>query len=144
METKICSKCGIKKLVSEFSDDKSRKDGLSYVCKLCKRADYSKYYLCNKEKVNDTHKNYQIKNKDAVSKYKKEYYSINKEKIKRYRLKIKEKILEHNKNYIKNISDSYARAIVKKQTSCTNPHPELIKLKRVQIQIKRFLKENSV
>lgn len=35
---KICTACKIEKPETEFSKDKSRKDGLSYLCFVCKRA----------------------------------------------------------------------------------------------------------
>lgn len=36
MQTKICTKCGEEKILSEFGKDKHSKDGLSYKCKDCK------------------------------------------------------------------------------------------------------------
>jgi hypothetical protein len=59
MKTKICSKCGIEKELSEFGKDKHNIDGLSYKCKECKneyqntpsakeyrKKYYKKYLLC--------------------------------------------------------------------------------------------------
>jgi len=63
---KICSKCKIEKLKSEFFVDSSRKDKLNYSCKLCVSS-------CNKarEKI----KNYSQKRKEWKKKNW-EYYSI--------------------------------------------------------------------
>ena len=35
MKTKTCPKCKTEKLVSEFGKDKSTKDGMYYICKIC-------------------------------------------------------------------------------------------------------------
>ena len=35
MGTKICSKCKDEKQIDEFGKDSSRKDGYSYLCKIC-------------------------------------------------------------------------------------------------------------
>jgi hypothetical protein len=35
MKTKKCSKCKVDKQLSEFGKDSSRKNGISYLCKLC-------------------------------------------------------------------------------------------------------------
>jgi len=43
MKTKICTKCGIKKQLSEFHLDKRLKDGHCYQCKICK-LNYDKNY----------------------------------------------------------------------------------------------------
>jgi hypothetical protein len=37
METKICSKCKVEKDICEYSNDKTKKDGLRPECKLCKK-----------------------------------------------------------------------------------------------------------
>ena len=40
---KTCSKCKVEKETVEFYKDKSRKGGLSYICKICSSAKSSKY-----------------------------------------------------------------------------------------------------
>ena len=47
---KICSKCLIQKDLSSFRRDKTRKDGLSYVCKDCKQQNDFARYWSNPEK----------------------------------------------------------------------------------------------
>ena len=47
MKTKVCTKCGTEKPVSEFSKDRSKADGLCSKCKSCVAA----YYEANKEKI---------------------------------------------------------------------------------------------
>lgn len=50
LKTKVCSKCGIEKPVSDFYNAISRKDGLQDWCKECKR----KYEKARKLKINCT------------------------------------------------------------------------------------------
>lgn len=50
MNTKTCTKCKETKETSEFSKDKSKKDGLRSSCKACKKAYDKKYVEENKEK----------------------------------------------------------------------------------------------
>lgn len=68
METKICSKCGIDKELSEFGKDKSKKSGYKSQCKKC---------VYEREKV------YKIKNSNLISLKRRKYYlnNIDKEKF---------------------------------------------------------------
>lgn len=47
--TKTCSRCKLTKSVDEFPKNKSKKDGLSYYCKICQRVYTSSHYSNNKE-----------------------------------------------------------------------------------------------
>ena len=42
--TKLCKKCGIRKVTSEFTKDMSRPDSLYLYCKKCKRKEQRHYY----------------------------------------------------------------------------------------------------
>ena len=44
---KKCSKCGIEKELSEFVKNKSKKDGLSYICKQCNIEYQKEWYKKN-------------------------------------------------------------------------------------------------
>ena len=70
---KRCNKCKIDKSLSDFSKDKTKKDGLQYICKSC-------------------HKQYRINNKG------KQYNKFSKEKHKQWRLDNKEKIAKRVNN----------------------------------------------
>lgn len=59
MKIKICTKCHKEKELSEFSKDKSHKDGYSSICKICR---------------NEEHKNYVLLHSNKINKHKKEYY----------------------------------------------------------------------
>jgi hypothetical protein len=47
---KTCSKCKVKKELSEFNKTKTNKDGLSYLCRDCNLEQSSKYIKANKDK----------------------------------------------------------------------------------------------
>tara|TARA_R110002096_G_C14421298_1_gene709152 strand:- start:79 stop:882 length:804 start_codon:yes stop_codon:yes gene_type:complete len=110
METKLCSKCGVEKALSDFSKNKNKRDGLKTSCKDCARA----YRAANKEKIREREKAYRQANKAIISERGKVYHEANKEKIaekmkayreankekmKAYREANKEKIAEQMKVY---------------------------------------------
>jgi len=74
VELKTCSKCKIEKPLTEFSKDKSKKDGHKYVCKLCENSRIKAYYEANREKI----KAYREANRENI----KAYYEANREKLK--------------------------------------------------------------
>jgi hypothetical protein len=94
---KKCSKCKEEREFSEFSKDKTTKDGYHHQCKSCRK----ELRLNNKEKQKKYYKEYYENNKLK----KKEYFQKNKEKIneydKKYRENNKEKINEKNNKYKK-------------------------------------------
>jgi hypothetical protein len=63
---KICSKCKIEKLFTEFHKHKSEKHGLQRVCIICQK----EYVLKNKEKVYGKRKIWTQNNKEKSKKYK--------------------------------------------------------------------------
>lgn len=98
---KICSKCKIEKAFGEFYKDKSRGDGLSYVCKKCASLKAGKYHAKNAEKTKQYRVKYRAENvkkiKESVAKYaaenakkikehKAKYYAENPEKVNEQRL----------------------------------------------------------
>lgn len=84
MKTKICSKCNMKKNLSDFHKDKYTKDNLSYKCKLCTKIYDKNYRIINKEKLLKNSKEYYAKNRDKIKKHCKIYKKLNKEKINLY------------------------------------------------------------
>lgn len=50
METKLCTKCGKTKPISEFGLNKSKKDGLQSYCKECVK-EYKKTTLYRKQAI---------------------------------------------------------------------------------------------
>lgn len=68
--TKLCSKCGISKPLNEFSNDKSRKDGLYLQCKECDK----EYRRKHSEQIKEQKKEYRRKHSEQIKEDKKEYY----------------------------------------------------------------------
>lgn len=64
---KRCTKCGEVKPVSEFSRNKSNKDGLEWWCKSCRAKNKRKYYEQNRSKVAEYKRKYYEQNADKVS-----------------------------------------------------------------------------
>lgn len=94
--TKKCSKCGNELPLSEFSKDKSRKDGLQPWCKECKkqwRADnaearkqYDKQYNAeHAEARKQYNKQYHAEHRDEHIERMKQWYADNAERLKQYR-----------------------------------------------------------
>ncbi len=94
MEKKICSKCNILKILPEFYKDSKSKDGISSVCRECKKIinrnyresnvdkykkQQKKYRESNFEKEKLRVKNWCLKNKKRRSEYSTQYEKIRKE-----------------------------------------------------------------
>ena len=98
-KTKRCSKCGETLLVSEFSKNKTRKDGLNHSCKGCCKA----YREENREKILEYKKAYREENREKIRESKKAHREKNREKIlerdKAYREENRGKIQEYKKAY---------------------------------------------
>ena len=71
---KICLKCQIEKLISEFGKQKSQKDGLYPWCKTCVKERYNSYYLKNKSQILFDNKQWRDNNKLLI-KNKKHLYN---------------------------------------------------------------------
>ena len=98
---KKCTKCKLDKEITEFSKDKTRKDGLFSSCKEC----HKEYRKENKDKINKYQKEYQKEYRKENKNKIKEYYKKNKEHKKEYYKKNKDKIIERKKEYQKENKD---------------------------------------
>ena len=82
MESKVCTKCKIEKLLSEFHKHKIGKYGRKARCKECtkeeNKAYHKKYYEENRDKVLLDQKRYREEHPEEVAKKKKEEYHRNK------------------------------------------------------------------
>jgi hypothetical protein len=100
---KVCTRCKVEKEFTEFSIQKSAKDGVRSSCKECLKIDARKYYLNNKEVMLSKHKIYSQNNKEKLKEKSKIRYINNKEKVsekgKLYRLKNSDKVKESKKIY---------------------------------------------
>ena len=89
-----CSKCHEVKVVSEFSKNKSKKDGVDTICKDCRKQYQSEYYKQNKDKIAEYKSEYYKQNKDKKKEYNAEYRKQNADKIAEYYQQNKDKIAE--------------------------------------------------
>lgn len=101
LKFKICTNCKEEKEISFFGINKSKKDGLQFFCKECRkneskqRKEYRKnYYMNNKEKILEVQREYYSLNKDKINKRCADYYNKNTEKT---RKKINEYYQKHKK-----------------------------------------------
>ena len=76
---KICSRCKIEKSVSEFHKDKSKKDGLNNICKMCASEQDKKYRQANLEKKRELTKKWKEANLEKVREHQKRYRENNPE-----------------------------------------------------------------
>lgn len=79
---KTCTKCGIAKDVVDFNLRRASPDGLSYVCRMCSKADYASkrdhYQARQREKRPIRY----AENRAEFLRKAKDYYSVNSERIK--------------------------------------------------------------
>ena len=69
LKTKRCGKCGRILPITEFSKDKSRKDGLNHYCKQCDRAKRKKYHITHRDSELKRVAEYYQENKDKIADY---------------------------------------------------------------------------
>jgi len=95
---KVCNRCSISKDFSEFSKDKSSKDGYQGTCRQCRKLQKKKWTEKNKEKIKV---------------YNKGYVENNQEYFQQYYQKHKEEHAESTKNWAKNnpkrVKESYKK-----------------------------------
>jgi hypothetical protein len=116
MKEKLCSGCKKKKALSAFDKANDRSSGRASRCKVCR-------------------KEYKLKNKEKYSKQQKDYYQKNKA----------DKIVKSSKytaSRVKRLTDGYVKKVLKNRTNLKEFPIELIELKREQLKIHRYLKEN--
>ena len=68
METKVCKKCGIEKLLCEYNKDKYSSDGMRYRCRECTTLEYKHFYYKNRKTEVQRQVNYQKNNNESVKK----------------------------------------------------------------------------
>jgi len=72
MKTKICSRCKLEQLISEFYKNNKRKDGLCCYCKNCYKT-YQKTHKTHRKKINQK---YREEHKEEMKEYQKEYSQL--------------------------------------------------------------------
>lgn len=118
--SKVCSKCGEEKELSEFHNRKESKDGFRNECKKCRLKVESDRHLKNRDKNNERSRLHYKNNREERLRKQQEYYKRNKhhilarekqyradniekfkEKDKEYHYKNRDKRIKHSKNYYK-------------------------------------------
>lgn len=127
-KTKVCTKCGVRKKLSFFSKHTRNSIGVRQRCKTCTREIDKQYY-------NKTHVHIQRIYKSQYVNGKRIRVYTNEEKQKRFK-----RLNEWKKNNPLCDSEIAGKYLGLKLSECP---PELIEAKRIQIQIKRYLKNGN-
>ena len=136
---KTCSNCKIEKPKTEFSKNKSRKDGLSHYCKLCAKERTRKYHKKHKKSVNEYNRKYYKENREAIIERKKIYQEENKEEIKN-----KRHIWgQQNKDKV-NAAKAKRRAAKIKRTPHWLTEEDFKKIREIYKEAQRLTKETGI
>ena len=98
-ESKFCSKCGERKLFSEFYKKKCGKYGLQPKCKECCKKSNNKHYKYNDEQLKQKSRKHKEENRDYYLEYNKKYYQKNAEKLVQYQSKYRDDNAEKLSEY---------------------------------------------
>jgi len=108
---KVCIKCENEKSFDEYHSDRSRSDGYSNICKLCKNEKSKSYRLLtsniDKVKAKEYGKKWREKNKIKTKEYNKKWRKLNPDKVKEFYKNLKisnpDKVKNtYKKSYYKN------------------------------------------
>lgn len=79
---KRCCRCKEEKPISDFSKNRSSKDGLQPTCRSCCKENMASWYTRNKDKVKKNVKEWRARFPDKIRKIRREYVKNNPDKIK--------------------------------------------------------------
>ena len=99
--SKECRKCHKVKVVSEFSKDKSKKDGVCTKCKDCDNKRCKEYRKENKDKIKERNAEYYKQNTDKIKEQHSEYYKQNADKVKERNAEYYKQNAEYHKKWRK-------------------------------------------
>lgn len=139
-DMKTCSKCKVEKEKSWFYKDKSRVDGLSYICKECdkkkskdwaskdgssekRRQSEKRRYWANPERFREKNRKFRSENQDSIRLYRKRYYAENREDQ-----------LAKSKIYRKENPGYFAAATRKRKAMQLNQTPDMNKAELAEIE----------
>ena len=152
---KKCNKCFIEKNENEYFKDKTKKDGLSTICKVC-REEYGKAYRLehkgkqkiylkqyreeNKEHLASLNKEWRKNNKEHLQKTKKEYYlgGYKEKQIKSQKKRFLERIKTDVVFRLRVSVSKHVRTALK-QRKLKKDHPTWSKLPYTPQQLKEHL-----
>ena len=108
MKTKTCSKCGMIKSAEEFNKCKTRKDGLHFWCKDCRKKyrdshkqQKKEYDRIHQKEIKSTRKEYNRTHKKENKERQEEYERTHKKERKQYSFSHKDKKKEYNDSHKK-------------------------------------------
>ena len=114
MDTKVCTKCGIEKPITEFrmkTDNRQHKKYVYSQCKECEKISTKKYklkyYENNKEMVKEKSRQQRLNNHEEYIEYMKKYYQYNKEELTKKNKEYVELHKEKTRIYQKEYSDAH-------------------------------------
>lgn len=108
MNAKTCAKCKQTKPLAQFGRDRSRKDGLTCWCKMCKNIADRERYRADPEKENARTSQYQKNNRAKANAWKRKWRKANPEKILATKVRYRRKHTDRDK----------ARAAVSRAVRC--------------------------
>ncbi len=147
MNTKICTKCGVDKVWSEFHRTKSTKIGIISQCKPCKnkiigewdkrnldkkRKSSLESYYRHHEKKKELARQYKKNNSEKIKSYAKKWRIDNKEMIKKY--------YKDNKDWFKTWNSNRRAKLIQ---ACV-PWANLEKIKQIYAESLRLTKETGI
>lgn len=111
---KTCSKCNTKKELTEFYDEKNKRDGKTKECAECIKDRIKKYRQKNKELIKQQRKKHWEKNRENCLARQKAYYEANKTRINKKKRQYEKEQLKLNPELrlVKNMR-GYMRLILK-------------------------------
>jgi uncharacterized Zn finger protein (UPF0148 family) len=98
MNTKVCSKCGVEKELTEFNKMSKVKCGVRSYCRECQSIESKKYRLENKEKIKEYNFRWNSENKKYYQEYRKIWEVENYDKV----LEKRKRFRQNNPNYTNN------------------------------------------
>jgi hypothetical protein len=123
METKVCKKCEVEKLLCEFNKDKYSIDGLRYRCRECTTIEYRFFYYKNRENEIQRQVDYQKNNTELVKKGRNSRHQKNYENNLLYKLKIN--VRNRVKHFIRSVNFNIKTNNTYNLVGCT---PEKLKI----------------
>lgn len=137
--TKMCSKCGARKVFGDFYIDRIKKDGHASTCKSCVKARFSEWVKNNPDRAADIQKKYKDAHPDASKKRSAIYREKNKQHARDYAKALA-------KRNCAELRDSYIRAKLARDTnlSCSEIPQPLVEAKRLELLIKRLVKKETL
>ena len=148
--TKTCSKCNLEKSTIDYYMNGA---SLAAVCKSCVCIGGAEYYRKNFEKVAAANAKWRVENSEKIAAYRAEHHQVNQKKsyaTRRERLKENpEKWAASQLRYARNAREALTDGYIKGLLCSKDRIPRvlipqsLVELKRAQIQISNYLKEQA-